>query len=71
MQQVGRVGTNLDARADLSQFRSLFEDLNVQAGAPKHQCRRQPADARAHHDDSHVGCSPLSSADGDEGLSSA
>ena len=48
-----RVGTYLDAGADLAQFGGLFEDLNVEAGASKRQRRRKPANPGADYDYSH------------------
>ena len=38
------VGTYLDARADLAQYGGLLEQLNLEAGAPKRQRGREPAD---------------------------
>jgi hypothetical protein len=38
------VGTYLDASADLAQYGSLLEQLNLEAGAPKRQRGREAAD---------------------------
>ena len=52
-QQARRVGTDLDTRADLSEQRRLFVDLDVEAGLEKAQGRRKAADPAADHRDLH------------------
>ncbi len=54
MKDSRRVGTYLDAGADLAQFGGLFEDLNIEASASKRQRGREPADPGADYDDSHA-----------------
>ena len=54
MEDSRRVGTYLDAGADLAQLGGLFEHANIEASASKRQRRREPADSGADHDDSHV-----------------
>src|SRR5260221_8147956 len=49
-----RVGTYLDAGADLAQFCSLLEYLNVEASAAKGQSGGKTADPGADDYDSHV-----------------
>src|ERR1700747_2684805 len=48
------MGTYLDASADLAQYGGLLEQLNLEAGAPKRQRGREPADPGSDYDDSHV-----------------
>jgi hypothetical protein len=54
MENSRRIGTYLDAGADLAQFRGLFEHLNLEARAPKRQRGREAADPGSDHNDSHV-----------------
>ena len=49
-----RVGTYLDAGADLAQFGGLFEHPNIEAGASKRQRCREPANPGADDDYSHA-----------------
>jgi hypothetical protein len=54
MEDSRRVGTYLDAGADLAQFGCLLEHLDLEARASKRQRRSQPADSGADDYDSHV-----------------
>jgi hypothetical protein len=54
MEDARRVRTYLNAGADLTQFGGLFEQLNLEARAPKRQRDREAADPGSDYDDSHV-----------------
>ena len=58
-----RVGTYLDAGADLAQFGGLLEDLDLEPSASKRQRRGEAADPGADYYDSHVCSAPLQLAD--------
>src|ERR1700746_2207923 len=54
MEDSRSVGTYLDASADFAQPGGLLEQLNLEAGAPKRQRGREPADPGSDYDDSHA-----------------
>lgn len=54
MKNSGRVGTYLNAGADLAQFGGLFKHPNVKPGTPKCQRGSEAADPGSDYYDSHV-----------------
>src|SRR5262245_19706660 len=53
MQEPGRIWANLNARADLTQFRRLLEHLHRKPGSQQGESRGEAADASANDDHLH------------------
>jgi hypothetical protein len=51
MQDAGGVGTDLDARSDLSQYLRLFIHMHIEAFSQQGQSRRKSADPASDHCD--------------------